>query len=272
MCAILARHGGDARVLAGGQSLGPLLNLRLAAPAVIVDVNRVAGLDGIAEEPDGLAVGALARQRAVERHPAVARRAPLLAEALPQAGHVAIRNRGTLGGSLAHADPAAELPACAVALGADVEAASVRGLRTIPAEELYVMPLVTTLAPEELLLRVRWPAPPPGTGTAWVEVARRHGDFCLAGAAAVLTRDEDGSYAAARVAVAGAGPTPVAARAAAAALAGRELGEEAFREAAARAAEECEPASDLHGSAGYRRRLVRAVVERALARAWERAR
>jgi len=258
-------------VLAGGQSLGPLLNLRLAQPAVLVDVNRVAGLDSVRAENGRLRLGTLVRQRRLEHDEQVREACPLLAEAVPHVGHVAIRNRGTAGGSLAHGDPAAELPAVAVALGAEVEIGSARGRRTIPAAELFVMPLVTSLGPDELLLAVDFPVALPRTGQAWLELAERHGDFAVAGVAASVTLGEDGAVSDVRLAFAGVGPVPVDGSQAAASLLGRRPSGELHRGVAAECAGACEPPSDLHGSAAYRRRLVRVLGERALTLAAERA-
>ncbi len=219
-----------------------------------------------------LVVGALTRQRDAERDPAVADAAPLLAEALPWVGHIAVRNRGTIGGSLAHADPAAELPATAVALGAEVVAESIRGARTIPAAGLFLAPLQTVLEPDELLTGVRVPVARPGTGSAWVELARRHGDFAIAGAAVTLTLDGDGSVAGAAVVLSGVGPTPTDVGRAAEALGGAVPDRRAFEAVASLAAEACRPASDLHASATYRRRVAGVLARRALERAYDRAR
>lgn len=228
-------------------------------------------LEGVAERDGTLVVGAMTRQRTLERSPEVARACPLLAEAVRWIGHVAIRNRGTVGGSLAHADPAAELPAVATALAAEVRVRGPGGERTLHGSELFELPLVTTLAPDELILSLAFPRKPPRTGQAWVEVARRHGDFALAGVAATVTLDEDGSVRNARLALAGVGPVPVDASAEAAALIGFEPAAPAIDGIASRAAAACEPPSDVHGSSAYRRRLVRVLVRRALTVAVERA-
>jgi CO/xanthine dehydrogenase FAD-binding subunit len=221
----------------------------------------------VREEDGGLYVGALVRQRMAERDPCIRERCPLLAEALPWIGHAAIRNRGTVGGSLAHADPAAELPSVVTALDATIEIAGSGGTRTCTPGELYVMPLVTSLDPDELIVGVRFPPPPPGLACAWVELAPRHGDFALAGAAAALDRAVDGSIAAARLVLAGVGPVPLDAREAAELLVGEQPSEELFSAAAGEAAAACEPRTDVHASAEYRRRLVRVLVERALSKA-----
>jgi CO/xanthine dehydrogenase FAD-binding subunit len=233
-----------------------------------VDIGGVAGLDGVSAEADGgLHVGALTRQRAAERDPLVRERCPLLAEALPWIGHAAIRNRGTIGGSIAHADAAAELPAVATALDATIEIAGRGRTRTSTPGELFVMPLVTSLEPDELIVGVRFPPTRAGFTSAWVELAPRHGDFALAGVAAALTRAEDGAIVEARLVLAGVGPVPVDAREAAGMLAGALPGDELFTAVAEAAAAACDPRSDVHASASYRRRLVRVLVERALRKA-----
>src|SRR2546428_2597983 len=191
--ALLAEHGPEAKPLAGGQSLVAAMNFRLAQPAVLVDLNRVAGLDGIAVAPEGgLSLGAMTRQRALERDPLVARQAPLLAEAMPHVAHPQIRNRGTLGGSLAHADPAAELPAVMVALEARIRLRSRKAERWLSAEDFFVGLFATALQPGELLVEVALPPPGPRTGWAFEEVSRRHGDFALVGVAAVVQLNSDG--------------------------------------------------------------------------------
>ena len=254
-------------MLAGGQSLGPLLNLRLASPAVVVDVNRVAALAEIEVAADSMRLGALVRQRVLERDERVRRGCPLLAEAAPFIGHVAIRNRGTVGGSIAHADPAGELPAVVTALDAEFRVVSVRGARVVPQADLFVMPFTTTIEPDELLVDVRLRTLSPRAGHAWLEVAQRHGDFALAGVAAVVALGEDGTIASARLACAGVAPVPFDARQAAALLVGRTPSPALLAESAEQAAADCAPPTDLHASAAYRRRLVRVLTERALERA-----
>jgi len=269
--ALLGRHGEEAKVLAGGQSLVPLLNFRLARPAYLIDLNEVPGLDGIRIEDGRIAIGAMTRQRAVETSALVRERCPLLAEAMPQIGHVQIRNRGTIGGSLAHADPAAELPAVMAALGGELVVRSVGGQRVVGAEQFFVRYLTTAIAPGELLVEVRLPAVPPRSGSAFLEVSRRHGDFALVGVAATLVLDAAGVCAASAVALTGVGPTPVVAREAAAVLVGARPGEAAFEEAGRRAAAAVRPESDLHASAEYRQHLAAVLTRRALARAAARA-
>ncbi|HEX9801139.1 MAG TPA: xanthine dehydrogenase family protein subunit M [Thermoanaerobaculia bacterium] len=269
----LAERADDAKALAGGQSLIPVLNFRLAQPAVLVDLNRVAGLDSVIEEAGGgLRLGALVRQRSLERDPRIARRAPLLAEATAYVAHPQIRNRGTLGGSLAHADPAAELPAVALALDAELTLRRRGGERRLAAREFFIGLFSTALAPGELVTEIRLPPSPPRTGHAFVEFARRHGDYALAGVAARVTLDEGGACRAARLVLVAVGDGPVDARRAAAALAGTALDAAALAAAAELAAgAEIDPLGDIHASAEFKRHLVRVLVVRALERARERA-
>lgn len=271
--AILDSEPDDTFVLAGGQSLIPMLNLRLARPARLVDINRVVELDHIHERDGALYIGALTRQRALERSPLVAARTPMLAEAISHVGHTAIRTRGTIGGSLAHADPAAELPVACVALGAVVHVRSAaRGSRAIPARELFLTHFTTALEPDELLCTVEVPGDPPGGGSAFVELARRHGDFALGGAAARVTLATDGSCTHVDLALLGAAPTPVLATEAAALLIGRPLDEQAAVAAARAATADVAPPADSETAAGYRRRVIATTVERALRLAASRAR
>lgn len=267
---VLARHGAEAKVLAGGQSLVPMLNMRLARPSVVVDINGATGLDRIAETDDMVAIGALVRQRAAERWAST--RLPLLAEALRAVGHVAIRTRGTVAGSIAHADPASELPAVLRCLDGAVVARGAAGERVVPATELYVAPLVTTLGPDELITEVRFARPPGEAGWGFAEVARRHGDFALVGVAALLWLGRDAQVAGARLAFFGAGATPVRGSAGEAILAGAQPGEDRIREAARAAAAALEPDDDLHATAVYRRRVAAVLAERALATALDRCR
>ncbi|MFC9976004.1 FAD binding domain-containing protein [Spirillospora sp. NPDC127200] len=256
--AVAALAAGGGKVLAGGQSLVPLLNMRLAAPAELVDINRVAGLDTLEADAAGVRVGALARHARVERSAGAARVQPLLRRALRHVAHPAIRNRGTVVGSLAHADPAAELPAVLALLGGHVEAASVRGRRTVAARDLFLGPLETSLAADELAVAAFFPALPPRTGTAFAEIARRHGDFALAGAAAVVTVDGDGRAETARAAFLGVGGAPVVLDLTEAAASGR---------VARHVRDRIDPEPDLHAGADYRRHLTGVLAERALAAA-----
>ena len=269
--ALLVRYGGEAKLLAGGQSLVPLLNFRLSRPAALVDVNRIPALAYIREDDGTVAFGAMTRQRTIEFSPLVARRLPLLLEATRWVGHLPIRSRGTIGGSIAHADPSAEYPAVLTALDGEVVVQGPKGRRTLKPGELFETYLTTSLAPDELLVEVRLPASPAGAGHAFEEFARRHGDFALVGIAAMLVRDGS-RCATARLASAGAGPVPVRLRAAEEILERDGLGDTAIAAAARRASELVEPDSDLHASADYRRHLVGVLTERALRRARETAR
>jgi CO/xanthine dehydrogenase FAD-binding subunit len=266
----LARHGEDAKLLAGGQSLMPILNMRLAAPRRLVDLNRVAELAYVEECDGGVAIGAMTRQRAVEKSALVAGRVPLLAEAIPWVGHFQIRNRGTIGGSLAHADPAAELPAVAACLDARFTVRGPSGTRRLTADELYVTYLTTSLAPTEILTGTWWPAAAPRTGYAWLELARRHGDYALVGVAAAVTLRED-AVTDARLALTGVAGRPIRAREAERRLAQRRLTDAALDEAADAVRGAIEPEGDIHATAEYRRHLAGVLTARALRLAAERA-
>lgn len=267
--ALLARYGGDAKPLAGGQSLVPLLNFRLARPAALIDLNRIPALAGIRELDGLVAFGAMTRQRAVEFSPLVAQKLPLLTEATRWVGHLPIRSRGTIGGSIAHADPSAEYPAVLAALDGTVIARGQKGERELTSAALFETYLTTTLAPDELLTEVRLPVMPAGAGWAFEEFARRHGDFALVGVAAALWRE--GGRWTARLATAGVGPVPVRLGAAEEIIARDGVGDAAVAAAAARAAELVQPDSDLHASADYRRNLTRVLTGRALRKAIGRA-
>jgi CO/xanthine dehydrogenase FAD-binding subunit len=267
---LLAEHADVAKVIAGGQSLGPLLNMRLARPDLLIDLNRLRELDYLREHDGALVIGALTRQRAVERSPRVSTHWPLLHEAVGYIGHPTIRNRGTVGGSVAHADPSAELPAVVTALDAELRIRGPRGERTAAPKDFFVTYLTTSLATDELLVEVRFPPRPTRTGYAWEEYARRHGDFALAGVAAVISLAGDGVCSSARLVYTGVGPVPFDAHEAAELLIGQPPTSEAFGLAAERAAADCEPDADVHASADYRRHLVRGLTRRALERALSR--
>jgi CO/xanthine dehydrogenase FAD-binding subunit len=266
----LAQHGDAAKLLAGGQSLVPLLNMRLAAPSRLIDLNRVAELAYVTPRDGGLAIGAMTRQRAVERSALAARQAPLLADALPWVGHFQIRNRGTVGGSLSHADPAAELPAVALSLDARFTARGPAGERTIAAADFFVSQLTTALAPTELLTEVWLPASPPGSGSAWMELARRHGDYALVGVAAVVTLAGD-RIGAARLALTGVGDRPVRAKDAEARLAGESLTPAVLADAAEAVRRAIDPGGDIHATPAYRRHVAGVLVVRAVRLAVARA-
>jgi carbon-monoxide dehydrogenase medium subunit len=267
----LHHHGDQAKILAGGQSLIPMLNFRLAHPGVVVDVNRLIELAYVRQHDGGVAVGALTRQHAVERSELIRARVPVVAEACRFIGHAPIRHRGTFGGNLAHADPASELPAVMVALEAELAVASRTGSRAVPAGQFFTGPLTTALRPDEMLTEIRIPAPPPRTGGAFVEMARRAGDFALVGVAALITLDGAGKCERVRIALCGVGPTPVRARAAEDALTGQAPTATALAAAADRAAAATSPPSDVHGSAEFRKKLARHFARQAIAAAVERS-
>ena len=260
---LLAEHLDEASVLAGGQSLIPLMALRLAHPAVLIDINGIAGLSGVSSTNGWVAIGAMTREYAAEESETVAGAVPLLAAALPLIGHEAIRSRGTIGGSLAHADPAAELPAVALALDAEFVVRSQAGERVIPAADWFEGYLTTSRHPGELLAEVRFPTARRGTGTSFQEVARRHGDFAIVGLATSLTLS-DGAISDARLAFAGMSDVPVRAAGAESLLVGERPSAELFDEAARRATEDIDPPADLHGSADYRKKVAAALVRRGL--------
>ena len=263
--ALAAAPGG--KVLAGGQSLIPLLNMRLAAPSDLVDINRVAELDTLHAGDGGVRVGALARHARVERSAEAAAVQPLLGQALRHVAHPVIRNRGTVVGSLAHADPAAELPAVLAVLGGTVDTVSAAsGRRTVPAAEFFAGPLESALRPGELAVSAFFPAAPPRTGTAFAETARRHGDYALAGVAAVVTLDEDLRVSAARAGYLGIAATPLVLDLAGATGPGGD-----WAAAAAHVRERIDPEPDIHAGAAYRRHLTGVLTERALRAAAARA-
>ena len=268
---LLGRYGADARLLAGGQSLVPLLNFRLSAPAVIVDLNRAADLAYIGEANGQVRLGAMTRQRAIEFSPLVKSRLPLLAEATRWVGHLPTRTRGTIGGSLAHSDPAAEYPAVAAALDAELVIRGSAGDRVVRAAEFFVGFMTTALQPGEMLIEVRMAAQAPNSGWAFEEFSRRHGDFAIVGIAAMVAVEGD-RFRSARLAACGAGPTAIRLGGAEEILEHGGVDDRYIDDAAARAAELVDPGADLHASVEYRRHLTRVLTRRALKRAVERSR
>jgi carbon-monoxide dehydrogenase medium subunit len=264
--AILQRYGGDARLLAGGQSLVPMMNFRLVAPAAIVDLNRIPGLATIEAEGAVVRMGAMTRQRTIEFSPIVAEKLPLLREAIKLVGHLPTRSRGTIGGSIAHADPAAELPMVLQALEGHVVLRGPHGERQVEAADLFRDALTTSLEPDEILVEVRLPAMPAGAGYAVEEFARRHGDFAIAAIAVVLVRDGERCKTA-RIATAGISSHSVRLHAAEQILQTEGLSEIAVAHAADKAAELVEPLADQNASAEFRRHLTRVLTRRALIRA-----
>ena len=268
--AVLAEHGDEARVLAGGCSLVPMLNMRLARPEVLVDVNRLEGLAGVSLADGTVTTGATVRQAELERSPLLCRTLPLPAACAPYIGHFVTRNRGTVGGSLAHADARGELPLALLTLGGSVVVRSRGGRRSIAADDLFVYHFTSSLEPEELLTDVQWPAAEPGWGYGFAEMAQRHGDFALAMAACALRR-RNGVVAEVRLGLGAVADRPLLATEAAAVLVGESLdraGEGPVAEAGRLAAAAADPFDDLHASAAYRRHLVARLSEQVIRRAW----
>ena len=268
--ALLAEHADEAKVLAGGQSLVPLLNFRLARPEHVVDLGRLASLTEIRRMPRELVVGAMVRQAQAEHSAAVAAHTPLLAAALPNIAHPPIRNRGTVGGSLAHADPAAELPAVAMALDAVFVARGPSGSREVAATDFFRTHLTTALAADELLTEIRFPRAEPGTGAAMLEIGRRRGDFALVGVA-VQVRLTDGEIADARVCFTGVDEVPHRCRTAESVLVGARPAKAVLDRAADAARDDVRPSGDLHATAAYRRDVAGTLLARAVAEATHRA-
>jgi carbon-monoxide dehydrogenase medium subunit len=268
--AVAALAAGDAKIIAGGQSLVPMLNFRLLRPAILVDINRIAGLAFIREDARAVVIGALTRHHQLEASPVIARHFPVLTCAMSHVAHLAIRNRGTIGGSLSHADPAAELPMMAMLLDAELRVVSSSGARTVAARDFFRGALTVDLGEGEMVTEIMLPKLPPHTGWGFEEVSRRSGDFALAAVATTLTL-ADGAVVQARIAMTGVAPTPRRAHAAEAMLIGARPGDaisagviEAVRQGA-------EPDTDLHASADYRRHLVGVLAARAVAAALQRA-
>ncbi len=271
--ALLAEHGYDAKILAGGQSLIPTMNFRLAQPGVLVDLNRVSELAFIRPADDGgLLIGAMTRHVQVETSDLVAQRLPLLHETMPFIAHPQIRNRGTYGGSISHADPAAELPAITVTHRGKIHLRSTRGSRWVDADDFFVGLFTTALEPDEMVVEIALPPLPPRTGWAFDEFSRRHGDFALVGVAAAVTLDPAGAVEDARLVFMGVGDRPMKGDTAVALLRGQVPSADLIEEAATRAAQEdIDPFGDVHASAAFRRHLAAVLAKRVLTRAVERA-
>lgn len=266
---LLKDYGEEAKILAGGQSLVPLLNFRLARPRYLIDLNRISELARIGEWDGGLTIGAMTRQRAVEKSEIVRAKSPLLHDTVPFIGHFQIRNRGTVGGSLAHADPAGELPAATLALGAHLVVRRADRERILRPEEFFVGYLTTALASDELLVEIRIPPPPPRTGHAFLEVSRRHGDFALVGVAVLVTLDEDDVCTQATLAFAGAGPIPCRVPEAERLLVGSKPDQAVLEAVERTVGTRLSPDSDIHASAEYRKAVAGVLARRGLARAVE---
>jgi CO/xanthine dehydrogenase FAD-binding subunit len=271
-CALLAEHGDSAKLIAGGQSLVPMMAMRLVRPAFLVDINGIEVLKFVRIEKDAARTGACARQCVVERDDALAARVPLLRQALAWVGHVQTRNRGTVGGSLAHADPSAELPLVAQVLGAKLVLRSAKGARTLDAEKFFAGPMSTSARPDECLEEIQWPTwSEKRTGSAFTEIAIRHGDFAMVAAAAQVAIDSSGCCTRAAFGLGGVGGTPLAFPKIASRLVGTKLDDKAIEDASSDAAKETDPGSDLHATREYRRHLARVFAARALHEARDRA-
>jgi carbon-monoxide dehydrogenase medium subunit len=270
---VKAEHGDEARFLAGGQSLVPTMNFRLTQPAILIDINPLAELAGLHRDgADRVRIGAMTRYRELERDPAVAGALPLIAEALPHIAHPQIRNRGTIGGNLAHADPASEMPAIVLALGGRLRAQSLRGERWIGAPDFFVGALSTALEPDEMLMEVELAAAPPRSGACFMELSRRRGDFAIIGVACTVQIGDDGRCSAARIALCNAGDAPVFAADAAASLRGRPLGQDDIDAAADLVQRAIDPGGSIHGSKEFQRHVAGVLTRRALTTANQRAR
>lgn len=265
---LLGQYGDDAKILAGGQSLMPLMNMRLVRPRVVIDINAIDGLAYISPDQDGgLAVGALTRQRKIEHSSLVREQIPLLAAAVPFIGHFQIRNRGTIGGSLAHGDPAAEIPALSLTLEAEFVVSSVGGQRTVKAEEFFVNQLTTVLEPVEMLTQIRFPGPLGPWQWGFQEVCRRDGDFALVGTVAMLQLDASGVCQDARITMFGAGGTPLRMRTSEEIIRGTRVDAGLLEQVAQLISQELEPITDIHASAEYRKEVGGVMARRALEQA-----
>jgi len=269
--ALLARHGGEAKVLSGGMSLLPLLKLRLGAFGHLVDINRIPGLDAIKEEGGFLRIGAMTRQAALERSELIRTKYPILGDAVPLIADPLVRNRGTVGGNLANGDPANDQPAIMIALGATLVARGPKGERTIPANRFYTDLYTTALSRDEILVEIRIPVPPARSGGAYQKLKRKTGDFAVAAAAVQLTLDARGAVASAGIGLTNAGPTPVEAADAARFLVGKTPDAKTIAEAAKMTAAKSNPSADHRGSVEYKREMARVLTGRALQTALERA-
>lgn len=267
-----AALGDDARFLAGGQSLVPTMNFRLTQPAVLIDINPLSELAGVGEATNGCRrIGALTRYRSLERDPATTRDLPLVAEALPHIAHPQIRNRGTIGGNLAHADPASEMPAIVVALDGRLQAQSVRGERWIAAEDFFAGALTTALEPDEMLTAVELPVATSGSGVCFMELSRRRGDFAIIGVAVWIRLDDAGCCAEARIALCNAGDGPIYAGEASGILIGQAIGADVIAAAAAAVQHDIDPGGSIHASKEFQRHIAGVLTARAVNTALQRA-
>lgn len=273
-CDLMAAHGDDGKLLAGGQSLIPVMNFRLAQPAMLIDINRLSELDFLTfdESSQTLQIGAMVRQSQLEKSDLLRQTLPLISETIPYIAHSQIRNRGTVGGSLAHADPAAELPLLMVALNATLTLTSSNGEREVVASDFYIDLFETDLRPDEILTKVAIPVLPERTGAAFEELARRHGDYAMAGAAAIVSLDDSGTCQAAQLVLLNVGPKPMVAHQAAEMLIGEGPTDALILSAAEHAVQnEIDPAGDIHASEAYKRHLAKVLTQKALTRAFKNA-
>ena len=271
-CELLREHGDAAKLIAGGQSLVPMMAMRLLRPAWLIDINEIAALKTVAVEAHGVRTGACVRQCTLERDAALGASVPLLQQAIAWVGHVQTRNRGTVGGSVAHADPCAELPLVAQVLGARMQLRSSKAARSLEASEFFIGPMATAASPDECLEEIHWPAwPEQRTGSAFTELATRHGDFAMVSAAAQIALDADGRCTRAVLGLGGVGATPLAFPQLAAQLVNTRPADGDVDELARAAAAQSDPGDDLHASAGYRRHVAQVLAARALRAACQRA-
>jgi CO/xanthine dehydrogenase FAD-binding subunit len=268
---MLAEYGEDAKIMSGGQSLIPLLNMRLSTPGYIIDIGRVAELKGIREEEDALVIGGMTRHVDVEKSALVQEKCPLLTEGIRWVGHNQIRSRGTIGGSIAHADPSAELPCMLTALRGEIVVVSSEEEMILSPEEFFLSYLLTTLEPNQLIKEIRFPKIKQGSGFAFEEFARRHGDFALVEVASVIELNHNGTIVDAKIALGGANSVPFIPEATEEFLIGKKPNDSILKEAAVLQLDELDPEGDIHGSKEYRRYLTGVLLERALNKAIERA-
>jgi CO/xanthine dehydrogenase FAD-binding subunit len=268
---LLQRHGDEAKVLAGGQSLIPMMNFRVARPKVLIDINKIKELDYIREEKGELVIGGLTRERTLEVSAVVKKKCPILAEAISYIGHLPIRTRGTIGGSLVHADPSAEIPIIVCGLGGKMKVVGPSGERILGADEFFITYLTSALEAAEILVEVRIPTLPVKAGWSFMEFSRRHGDFGIVAVASILHLENKGLCRQASIALGGVAPTPLRAVEAESLLAGRVITEELIKEAGVKAAQATDPESDYHASAEYRKDMARVFTQRSLKEAWTKA-
>ena len=265
---LLKRYGDEAKIIAGGQSLVPMMNFRLARPEILIDINGIQELDYIKVEGDELVIGALTRERDIEQSPLVIERWPFLSKAISFIGHSAIRNRGTIGGSLVHADPSAEIPTSLCALDGSIKAVGPSDEKILPCEEFFLTYLTTSLEPSDLLVEVRMPALPKKTGWSFMELSRRSGDFAIVAVGVLLSMEKPGVCKEARISMGGVAPTPIRAEEAEALLSGQKISAKLIAAAAQEAAEATDTEPDYHASAEYRMDMARVFVQRGLQEAW----